>query len=139
MKIPIQRIRNNKEIKILLDLKKMDLGENTALIPPATLTCTLSYAGNEEILLEGHLSAIVLLTCVHCLNKFKQTFEIDISETYIPAYFANSGHPKEERELNELNTFTYNGTFMDLDEIARNVLIEQIPPYPLCTECKTKL
>ncbi len=138
MKIPIQRIKNNKEFEVREKLKNIDLGRSSFITSPAVLTGTLTYVGNQEIFFEGHLSAKVQLTCVHCLKEFEQSFEIDISESYIPSYFVNSGQSKEERSLSELDVLTYNGTFIDSAKIVRDILIEHIPPYPLCPECRAK-
>ncbi len=136
MKIPIQRIKNNEKIKIDTYIKNADLGEQGTLITPIHIEGTLTYVGSEEVFFEGHLSATVELTCVKCLKKFKQNFEIDISESYIPQYFLNTAQGKEERDLEELRVLPYQNGVINIDKIARDILIENIPPYPLCPECR---
>ncbi len=136
MKIPIQRIISNKKLKVYEEVKKVQLGKEISLISPIQISGTLEYVGNEEVCFNGHISTKVELTCVRCLKKFEQTLEINFSESYVPQYFSSSAPAKEERELEELNVFTYEGNFIDLDKIARDILIEHIPPYPLCPECR---
>ena len=129
---------SNKKLKVYEEVKGAKLGEEISLISPLQISGTLEYVGNEEVYFDGHISTKVELTCVRCLKKFEQEFEINFSESYVPQYFSNSARAKEERELDELNVFTYNGNFIDLDKIARDILIENIPPYPLCPECRAK-
>jgi uncharacterized metal-binding protein YceD (DUF177 family) len=138
MKIPIQRIKSNGKLKIHEQIKTADIGKDSKLIGPIEITGTLEYVGNEEIYFTGSLSAKVELTCVKCLKKFEQIFNIDFSESYTPRYFTNSKLPKGERDISELDVFTYDGNFIDLDKTARDILFEHIPPYPLCPECRAK-
>ncbi len=128
--------------KIIINEKipqnKIELGENAKLASPVTINGFMEYAGKEEIYFEGTLKAKVVLTCVRCLSEFEQEFEIPFSESYIPLKFASSDSTKENRELEELDVYTYNGVFVDTAEIARELIIENIPPYPLCPACRAK-
>ncbi len=140
MKIQLQNLITNKKISIKEEIpqNKIDPGDNAKLISPVSITGFMEYAGKEEIYFEGTLNARVMLTCVRCLSKFEQEFEIPFSESYIPEKFASSKNVKENRELEELYTYTYNGVFIDTVEIARQILIENLPPYPLCPTCRAK-
>ena len=138
MKIPIARIQSNKEIIIDEKINIKNLGKGVKLLNPAELKGKISYVGSEEIYFEGTLHAEVELICVRCLNPFKQEFNIDFSETYIPQRFAANAPKEKDMELDELDVFTYQGNFIDTEAIARELLIEHIPPYPICPVCRAK-
>ncbi len=140
MKIQLQNIITNRKIKIneKIPQNKINLGENAKLVSPITINGFMEYAGKEEVYFEGTLKAKVILTCVKCLSEFEQEFEIPFSESYIPEKFASGNSGRENRELEELDVYTYNGIFIDTEEIARQIIIENLPPYPLCPVCRAK-
>ncbi len=138
MKIPIAKIRNNNILNIEEQIDIKGIGENAKLVKPAILKGLLKYAGSEEIYFEGTLYAEVELVCVRCLNKFVQKFEINFSETYIPKSFATSQSRERDVDLKELDVFTYNGNVIDTINIAREILIQYIPPYPICPVCRAE-
>ncbi len=139
MKIQLQNLITNKKISIKEEIpsNKINLGESAKLISPVNITGFMEYAGKEEIYFEGTLKAKLTLVCVRCLSEFEQEFEISFAESYIPEKFVSENFG-EKKELEELNTYAYNGVFIDTAEIARQLLIENIPPYPLCPVCRTK-
>ena len=138
MKIQIAKIRSNNVVNIEEQINIKDLGPNTKLIKPATLKASLRYAGREEIYFEGTLYAEVELLCVKCLNPFKQKFEINFSETYIPKSFVTNQPREKDMELEELDVYTYSGNTLDTSNIAREILIQHIPPYPICPICRAR-
>ena len=138
MRIPIAKIRNNNTLKIEEQINIKGLGENAKLIKPVTLKGFLRYAGSEEIYFDGTLYAEVELVCVRCLNPFVQKFEINFSETYIPKSFVTNQPREKDMELQELDVYTYSGNILDTSEIAREILIQHIPPYPICPVCRAK-
>ena len=138
MRIPIAKIRNNNTLNIEEQIDIKDLGENAKLVKPLVLKGSLKYAGSEEIYFEGALYAEVELVCVRCLNTFVQKFEINFSETYIPESFVTNQPREKDMDLEELDVYTYGGNILDTSNIAREILIQHIPPYPICPICRAK-
>ncbi len=140
MRIQLNNIKTSEEVKVneTINSSKIPLGENASLASPVRIKGVLRYAGSDEVYFEGTVFAKVRLTCVRCLEEFEQNFEIPFSESYVPAQFANVNPVKENRELEELDVLTYNGVFIDTVEIARQILIQYMPPYPLCPKCRAE-
>ncbi len=135
MKVPIAQIRHNPlEIHELID--KIDLGSDTTLVLPAVLDGKMSIGVADEVHFKGHISAIVMLTCVRCLSKFKEQFEIDFKEIYLPKNLSITDVREKELSREDLDTFIYYSSYIDTSEIVRELLIEKIPPYPLCPKCR---
>jgi len=138
MKIPITKIRSNNVLTIEEQINIKNLGPNAKLTKPATLKASLRYAGSEEIYFEGTLYAEVELICVKCLSPFTQKFEINFSETYIPKSFVTNQPREKDMELEELDVYTYSGNTLDTSNIAREILIQHMPPYPICPTCRAR-
>ncbi len=138
MKIPIAKIRNNNILNVEEQINIKDIGENAKLVKPIALKGLLKYTGSEEIYFEGTLYAEVVLVCVRCLNTFVQKFEINFSETYIPKSFAANQSREKDADLKELDVFTYNGNVIDTTNVSREILIQHIPPYPICPVCRAE-
>lgn len=135
MKVPIARIRHSP-LKIHELIDKINLGNDATLIEPAILDGEMSIGIADEVHFKGHISASVLLTCVRCLSKFKQQFEIDFKETYIPKSLSVTDIREKELNKEDLDTFIYYSNYIDTSEIVRELLIERIPLYPLCPKCR---
>jgi len=135
MKVLITKIRRSP-IEIHEELKNIDLGKDSILTSPAVLTGKMTIGTADEVYFKGHIFANVLLTCVMCLAKFKKQFEIDFEETYLPKSMSDVGVRERKLSKKNLNTFVYYGNYINTTEIARELLIEAIPPYPLCPKCR---
>ncbi|KAB8033489.1 YceD family protein [Fluviispira multicolorata] len=100
--------------------------------------------------IEGEIEFEPLLECVRSLTPFREKVTAHVSAYFVPetsAAFKNSGisrymndsKPEEEIELesSDLETYSYNGNFIELDEFIIDSLYLALPELPLCKEdCK---
>ncbi len=135
MKVPIVRILHSP-LKIHELIERIDLGSEAKLVGPAVLDGEMSIGVGYEVHFKGHISATVLLTCVRCLSKFKKQFEIDFKEKYLPESLAVTDMREKELSREDLDTFIYHSNYIDTSEIVKELLIVEIPPYPLCPKCR---
>ena len=136
MKVPIVSIRN-KIVEIHEELLDIDLGNNVTIVSPILLTGQMvSNLATDEVHFKGHITAKLTLVCGQCLKKFKETFDIGFEETYLPKSKKKANISEEER-VEDLDMFVYHGDYIDTVKIVRGILLETIPPYPLCHKCRT--
>ncbi|MGC9125825.1 MAG: YceD family protein, partial [Caldisericaceae bacterium] len=97
---------------------------------------TFSKFNDDEIALDGHLSAKVILRCVKCLDEFEEEISVDIIETYYPA--GKVEEATNEDGFNDLTRFVYNNAIIDLSDIVRDNLVAALPAYPVCPKCRAQ-
>lgn len=133
MILQVQKILNSKYIDIDEEIDKIPLPEGMKTVGVINFRARISHGENYEIHMIGHLKAKVCIKCVVCLEDFEEDLDIDFNETYVPNN--NDSPPGVERPIEELDIFIYKDGYLDTDEIARDMLLGNISPYPTCTRC----
>lgn len=100
------------------------------------LKAQIGHGECNEIYLKGQINATVTLQCVICLDYFKEDYTISFEETYLPENLNQVFADNEERNIKELDVFFYKDNHIDTKEIARDILLANIPPYPVCKKCR---
>ncbi len=113
----------------------MDLPNDVELSSPVEFTGKVSLNSRKEIQLEGHISAKVFLVCVRCLEKFVESVEIELDETYFPKERIRVFLGKE-LGFSDLNRFAFERNIFNTDEIIQDTVIASIPLYPMCLKCR---
>jgi uncharacterized protein len=79
------------------------------------------------------LETEVELECVRCMISFPYPMVLEFCE-----YYSEAGSLEKEGSLElssqELETFTFCGDRLDLDEAIRQNMLLSVPAYPLCKE-----
>ncbi|MCD6581649.1 MAG: DUF177 domain-containing protein [Desulfuromusa sp.] len=81
---------------------------------------------------DGHLDAVVALTCGRCLQGFEQSLSESFTLTFVPLF--KEGETEEEVELktDELGLITYMDEVLELQEPLQEQLLMAIPISPVC-------
>ena len=123
------------------DLRHEDFKAYEVLVPPAPLDLNyeeiefntpLSCAvhvfrhGDDNVYVTADIETKILVECGRCIIPF----EVDISTTLELLFSVGSESP-EEREADERY---YDGETLDISEDVRQVLVLEIPAWPLCSE-----
>jgi len=90
---------------------------------------------DREVLVKGSVESELVLTCGRCLQEFRKEASVPVDLVYEPLEDLKD----EIRELGaeELETVFYKGDELDIDALAAEQLILNIPMKPLCGEaCK---
>jgi uncharacterized protein len=84
------------------------------------------------VMANGRISGHFWVTCARCLGVARISVdEPDLRLTFLPP---GSEMPKEELELEDLDTFVHDGQQLDLEPVVREYLVLAIPMVPLCRE-----
>jgi uncharacterized metal-binding protein YceD (DUF177 family) len=135
MKVPIASIQN-KIIEIHEKMLDINLGSNITIVSPIVLTGEMvDDAATDKVHFKGRITAKLSLICVQCLEKFEEALDIGFEETYLPKS-ENKSDISEKELVEDLDMFIYHGDYIDTAEIVRGILLETIPPYPLCHKCR---
>jgi uncharacterized protein len=123
------------------DLRHEDFKEYEALVPPALLglnyaevefnnplSCAvrLFHQGDDNVYVTADIETKILVECGRCIIPF----EVDVSTSLERLFFVGSESP-EEIEADERY---YDGETLDISEDVRQVLVLEIPAWPLCSE-----
>ena len=125
----------------LKDLRHEDFKAYEVLVPPAPLglnyeevefnnplSCgvRLLRQGDDNVYVTADIETKILVECGRCIIPF----EVDISTT-LELLFSMSSKSPEESEADERY---YDGETVDISEDVRQVLVLEIPAWPLCSE-----
>jgi uncharacterized protein len=86
----------------------------------------------HDILVRGHLSGYLSLTCSRCLDLFGAPVAADFDLLLVPG--PEDLSPEEELSAQDLDLDFYSGEVVDLESILREQIILMVPLKPLCTE-----
>ncbi|RBY87126.1 DUF177 domain-containing protein [Blastococcus sp. TBT05-19] len=82
----------------------------------------------EGVLVTGELHVPVVGSCARCLEPIEDTLRLDIQELY--AYEGSTTEAtSEEDEVRRIE-----GDFLDLEPLARDTVVLNLPLAPVCTE-----
>jgi uncharacterized protein len=82
----------------------------------------------EGVLVTGDLDAPVVGSCARCLEPIEDTLHLDVQELY--AYEGSTTEAtSEEDEVRRID-----GDFLDLEPLARDTVVLNLPLAPVCTE-----
>ena len=82
----------------------------------------------EGVLVSGDIQVPVAGSCARCLNPFKDVLELDVQEL-----FAYAGSTTEETS-EEDEVRRVDGYLLDLEPMARDVVVLALPIAPVCTD-----
>jgi uncharacterized protein len=88
-------------------------------------------AGKIEV--TGSLSGLWSIACGRCLRSLSIPISSTIQATYLPQT-QRPNHEELELQEDDLNTDFYQGDTLSLTDLLREVLLLDIPTYPLCGE-----
>ncbi len=88
----------------------------------------------EEITVEGRISARLEMACSRCLRVHDEFLDDTFELMYLPQPVVKHGMDEVELEEAELNVSYYDGDTLELAEIAREQLLLLLPVKPLCKE-----
>jgi uncharacterized metal-binding protein YceD (DUF177 family) len=82
----------------------------------------------EGVLVTGEMSVPVAGSCARCLEPIEDVLRLDVQELY--AYSGSTTEAtSEEDEVRRIE-----GDFLDLEPLARDVVVLSLPLAPVCTE-----
>lgn len=87
----------------------------------------------RDILVRGHLSGHLKLTCSRCLEPFAAPVAADFDLLLVPGPEPVSAQ-EEELSAPELDLDFYAGEVVDLESILKEQIILMVPLKPLCAE-----
>jgi uncharacterized protein len=100
----------------------------------STVSCSLKKV-SETVFIEGKVQTTIDLECCRCLEVTKQVLDSDFKYTFAPT----ESLVNEEIELSaeDLEISYYDNDIIDLNQIAFEQIVLQIPMKALCSEtCK---
>ena len=139
MKIDLTKIPPGGK-KISLSLKpdwwKPDFDEDRVVGLDSPLSALLTiYPAGEKIVVDGFLSARLLLRCDRCLETYSKDVTTDF-RIYL-SMFPFKGEAEVELLENDLNLDFIDDNFLDSDQIIKEQLILNLPMKTLCDDdCK---
>lgn len=91
---------------------------------------------NSGILVQGHFSTEVELTCDRCLKLFPYTVEFDVEEQFVPTVDVTTGKWLVTEETDPALLID-DHHILDLEEVFRQAIVLELPMHPVCREdCK---
>ena len=137
MKIPFSQISTAGQ-QYSLDLPDIDTEKEIfSLRGMTSLSCMLTRKGSDRILVQGRMSATLLLTCDRCLHIYSQAVDTCLSficETNGSRY---QGIREIDLTARDLDIMQLEEAVIDLGEIIRQQLYLSMPQQRLCAhDCK---
>ena len=123
------------------DLRHEDFKAYEALVPPAplglnyeeiefnnALSCAIHLFrhGDDNVYVTADIETKIRVECGRCITPF----EVDISAT-LELLFSIGSESPEESEADERY---FDGETLDISEDVRQVLVLEIPTWPICSE-----
>lgn len=88
-----------------------------------------------QVFVQGNLDAELELVCSRCLKQFRKAVSVPVDSVYHPA--EELTQESHELEPGELETGFYKGDELDVDQLASEQLLLNLPMKALCDEgCK---
>jgi len=92
---------------------------------------------HEQIRLQGTINATVEVACDRCASPVIVPVNADFDVTYIAAESLEVEPEATELQEAELSYATYEGDYLEIDDLAREQLLLALPTRQLCREdCK---
>jgi uncharacterized protein len=86
---------------------------------------------------DGHLDAVVALSCGRCLQDFDLSLSESFSVTFVPRRKDNETDEEVELEADELGLVSYDDETLELRDTLQEQLLMAVPISPLCKKtCK---
>lgn len=109
--------------------------DRARLIEPPRVSGTVSRDGNQ-LFLRGRLSAVAQVDCDRCLKPVDLPVNMKFNLRYVTAEEYASIHAAE-LEDEDLALSVFDGEAIDVDEVAREQVLLEVPLRTLCREdCK---
>jgi len=109
--------------------------ERVVLAGAAKVSGRISRA-ERKVVVEGEFAAVAEVECDRCLQPVELPISSDFRLEYVTAETYLSLEAVELAE-EDLTLATFDGDFIDVDEIVREQLLLAIPTHPICQEsCK---
>ena len=132
MKITVSDI---PEEGLEIEEKEEITSESVPLVAPVEISLSIHKEGSE-VFLHGLIRGVAEQQCSRCLKSFTMTIESPVDVVYAPAEEVAREEAHQLRD-EELETGFYREDSLDIDEIAREQLLLNIPMKPLCSpDCK---
>lgn len=90
------------------------------------------YRKGPEVFVSGEVRAKVELACGRCLNRFDRELSVPVDITYRPV--EELKEESRELETGELETGFYRDDELDLETVASEQVLLNIPMKPLCDD-----
>ena len=90
---------------------------------------------HESLLVVGHVSAGLMLTCVRCLQERERLIKVSLDVVLFPQP-EESADREVELSTEDMNVSFYdpNADELDLTDLIREALLLELPTYPSCEE-----
>lgn len=117
-----------------LALRLEEEAERLGLSVPGSVTVNLlALRSGTSVYLTGELTAHLRLSCGRCLAEFSQALNLPVSVT-----LEQGGHEPRlsgiELKEEDLDVSFYRGHTIELDDVAREEILLNLPMRPLCKE-----
>lgn len=89
---------------------------------------------HEQIRMRGTIDASVEVACDRCVAPIIVPVSADFDVTYVPVESQEVEPEATELQEEELSFATYEGVYLDIDELAREQLLLALPTRQLCRE-----
>ena len=110
--------------------------EGARFISGPEISGSVSRKG-EQVRFRGRISAEVEARCDRCLGPVTVPVVTEFDETYIPAALDATSSEARELQAEDMNSSTYEGEEIDIDELVREQVLLALPARLLCREeCK---
>jgi len=133
MKIDIQKLQAGPETHILNHTPASFelVGEDCEVSEKVKGKVTFSLVGNK-VIMEGNIQTAARVECVRCLAPVK----IPIRKSFTVVFIPKEEKPSREEYLNpeDEDTSYYTGKILYPDMEIRDLILIEIPDYPLCKE-----
>lgn len=131
--------KEKSEFEEVIELRNDDF-ENLEFLSPVKANYIIEIY-QEGVFLKGSYSVDTEILCVRCLEKFKESFSGDFErnfvdeESYKEYLEESTDNHNYNPELEEKDLLENN--LIDTSKILKEVLVLDIPNYPICKEeCK---
>lgn len=111
---------------------EFEMEDEVRLAQPLKIEGTL-HKSDTQVELKGKIKTVAEVACDRCLSKVLVPVESDFDALYVPeTFYADASN----HELNddELNTATFDGQTIDVDELAHEQFYLALPDRNLCKE-----
>lgn len=127
------KLQFSKDAKWLADLwPKNETMDFT--LHESTVSCSLKKV-SETVFIQGKVQTTINLECCRCLEITEQVLETDFKYSFAPS--ENLVNEEIELSVEDLEISYYDNDIIDLNQIAFEQIVLQIPMKALCAEsCK---
>ncbi|MEO5857823.1 MAG: DUF177 domain-containing protein [Pyrinomonadaceae bacterium] len=136
MNIDLNSFEREKAIDEMLPIGAVDLDlENARVVSPVTLTGK-AFKTSRVTAIMGRLAGTVEIDCDRCLRPVQSQFDFALDLEFI-AKNQIGGATNLELHSNDLKLDAIEGSYLDLEEIAREQIVLDLPQQFFCQDdCK---